>query len=118
LASICVASDRFRITREALHNIELSAYFFAEDQALARNYLDYAKNISSCIRTAAAFPFKRFAIVENFLSTDISCHYTLLAQDCRAPSVHRGNLPWGMKFCINGSAPGIPWREGGNWTEG
>src|SRR3972149_6784554 len=39
-----VATDRYQVTQDRFHGIELFAYFFPEDQALARRYLDYAKS--------------------------------------------------------------------------
>ena len=65
-----VATDRYQIVQDRFRDIELAAYFFPEDRALAQRYLDYAKKYIQLYETfLLPSPFKRFAIVENLLPT-------------------------------------------------
>ncbi|MDH3445180.1 MAG: M1 family aminopeptidase, partial [Deltaproteobacteria bacterium] len=114
-----VATDRYQIVRDSYRGIELSAYFFPEDQALVRKYLDYAKKYIALYEgLLSPFPFKRFAIVENFLPTGYSMPtYTLLGQAVvRLPFIAETSLgheilhQWFGNQVYNG--------EDGNWSEG
>ncbi len=114
-----VATDRYRILVDSYRGIELAAYFFREDQALARRYLDFAKEYIRLYEgLLTRFPFKRFAIVENFLPTGYSMPtYTLLGQAVvRLPFIAETSLgheilhQWFGNHVYNG--------ENGNWSEG
>jgi aminopeptidase N len=114
-----VANDRYQTIRERFHGIELSAYFFPEDVGLARRYLDFAKKYIRLYEgMLTPFPFKRFAIVENFLPTGYSMPtYTLLGQAVvRLPFIVETSLgheilhQWLGNYVYGGA--------GGNWTEG
>lgn len=115
-----VATARYRVTEERFRGVELSAYFFPEDQTLARRYLDYTKRyIELYEKLLPPFPFRRFAVVENFLPTGSSMPtYALLGQEVvRLPFIVETSLgheilhQWfGNQVYVRG--------ERGNWTEG
>jgi aminopeptidase N len=114
-----VASDRYQITPDHLHGIALSAYFFPEDQTLAKKYLDYAKKYLELYESLLLpFPFKRFAIVENFLPTGYSMPtYTLLGQEVlRLPFIVETSL--GHEVLHQWFGNQVYGSEKGNWTEG
>lgn len=114
-----VATDRYQIIQDRFRGIELAAYFFPEDRTLARRYLDYAKKYIQLYETLLLpFPFKRFAIVENFLPTGISMPtYTLLGQEVvRLPFIVETSL--GHEVLHQWFGNQVYGSEQGNWTEG
>ena len=115
-----VATDRYQVTQDNFHGIELSAYFFPEDQALARMYLDHAKRyIQLYEKMLLPFPFKRFAVVENFLPTGYSMPtYTVLGQDVvRLPFIVESSLGHEILHQWFGNQVFVS-EEQGNWAEG
>ena len=78
-----VATDRYEVTSDLIGDRELYAYFFKEDRELAKTYLQYAKKYFELYeKMLTPYPYKRFSIVENFLSTGYSMpSFTLLGQD-------------------------------------
>jgi uncharacterized iron-regulated protein len=115
-----VASERYEVTQERFHGIDLAAYFFPEDRALARTYLDYAKRyIELYEKLFLSTPFKRFAIVENFLPTGYSMPtYTLLGQEVvRLPFIVETSLGHEILHQWFGNSVYVRY-ENGNWAEG
>ena len=115
-----VASDRYQITQHYFHGVELAAYFFPEDQTLAAQYVDYAKKyIELYEKLLLPFPFKRFAIVENFLPTGYSMPtYTVLGQEVvRLPFIVETSLGHEILHQWFGNDLYIDERQG-NWAEG
>lgn len=114
------ASNKFRILKDAAGDMELYAYFFEEDVALGRDYLNKAKEyISMYEKLIGKFPYKRFSVVENFLPTGYAMPtYTLLGRDVvRLPFIINTSLghevlhQWFGNFVQ-------PDYEKGNWSEG
>jgi aminopeptidase N len=114
-----VATDRYQVIQDRFQGVELWAYFFPEDQTLARKYLDYAKKYIQLYETLLLpFPFHRFAIVENFLPTGYSMPtYTLLGQGVvRLPFIVETSL--GHEVLHQWFGNQVYGSEQGNWTEG
>jgi len=115
-----VASDRYQVVEERFQGIDLSTYFFAEDQALARKYLDYTKKyIQLYEKLLLPFPFQRFAIVENFLPTGYSMPtYTVLGQEVvKLPFIVETSLGHEILHQWFGNQVYVD-PNGGNWAEG
>jgi uncharacterized iron-regulated protein len=115
-----VATDRYELTQERFHGVDLEAYFFREDRVLARRYLDYTKRyIDLYEKLLLPFPFKRFAIVENFLPTGYSMPtFTLLGQEVvRLPFIVETSLGHEILHQWFGNLVYINYQRG-NWAEG
>ena len=86
-----VATDRYEITRDHFGERELYAYFFKEDRELAKTYLQYAKKYFELYeKLLTPYPYKRFSIVENFLST---CWNYSTPPECESRSYANCNYP-------------------------
>jgi hypothetical protein len=115
---IC-AGPYLRQAKEA-GDVRVETYFFAADSSLAPTYLeatgDYIERYS---RQFGPYPFKRFAVVENFMPTGYGMPtFTLLGQRVvRLPFIVRTSLGhevlhnwWGNSVYVD--------YESGNWCEG
>ncbi len=115
-----VASDRFEETEDRAGAIELAAYFFKEDRELAKTYLGQAKSyFARYEKLLAPYPYKRFAIVENFLPTGYSLPtYTLLGRDVvRLPFIAGTSLGHEILHQWFGNGVYVDYGTG-NWAEG
>lgn len=115
-----VATDRYEVTMDRIGGRELYAYFFKEDRELARTYLQYAKKYLELYeKMLTPYPYQRFSIVENFLSTGYSMPaFTLLGQDVvRLPFIVDTSLGHEILHQWFGNSV-FGDREKGNWEEG
>ena len=115
-----VATDRYEVIRDSFGDRELYAYFFKEDRDLAKTYLLYAKKYFELYeKLLTPYPYKRFSIVENFLSTGYSMPaFTLLGQDVvRLPFIVETSLGHEILHQWFGNSVYSD-REKGNWEEG
>jgi len=115
-----VASNRFEVVHDRMSDIDLYAYFFPEDRELAGNYLLQAKKyIEAYEKLLTKYPYKRFSIAENFLSSGYSRPtFTLLGQDSIQPSLLSGTS-FGHEILRQwlGNSVFID-LDKGNWAEG
>ena len=114
------ASDRFEVLKDSAGGVELYAYFFPEDAALARKYIEYAKEYIALYEgMLGKYPYKRFSIVENFLPSGYSMPtYTLLGSSVvRLPFIVETSLGHEILHQWFGNNVYIDY-EGGNWAEG
>jgi len=102
-----------------LRHCRAHCVLFQRRSDLARTYLQYAKNyLEQYEKLLAPYPYKRFAIVENFLSTG----YSMQPSPC-----------WGRMWCGSRSSSNLAGHEilhqwfgnsvyvdddRGNWCEG
>jgi uncharacterized iron-regulated protein len=115
-----LAAANYVVSRDVEGDVEVYAYFFEEDAALAEEYVDYTKRyLRMYEEMLGEYPFKRFSVVENFVSTGYSmATYTLLGSDVvRLPFIVKTSLGHEILHqWFGNSVYGDP--EGGNWLEG
>ena len=114
------ASSRFTVQRDYYQGIEIAAYFFKEDAALAENYIRHAiAYLRQYQELLTFYPYRRFAVVENILPTGISLPtFTLLGRDVvRLPFIVKTSLGHEILHQWFGNAVYIDSTHG-NWAEG
>lgn len=115
-----VASDRYTVLKQEFNGIELYAYFFPSERELAPTYLDYAKKYLSLYgERFGAYPYRRFAVVENFLPSGYSMPtFTLLGRDVvKLPFIVETSLGHEIAHQWFGNSVYIEYEKG-NWAEG
>jgi uncharacterized iron-regulated protein len=115
-----VASDRYRITRDRVKDIDVLAYFFEEDSELAATYIEYTKKyLQFYEEMLGPYPFRRFAVVENFLPTGFSMPaFTLLGSSVvHLPFIVGTSLGHEILHQWFGNLVYID-HQRGNWAEG
>jgi uncharacterized iron-regulated protein len=113
-------ASTFAVKKESFNGVDVYAYFFPEDIGLADTYLAHTKNYLTLYEAMLGpFPFKRFSIVENFLSTGYSLPtFTLLGQDVvRLPFIVKTSLGHEILHQWLGNCLYIDYEKG-NWAEG
>lgn len=115
-----IASNRYEVIEDSFNGIGLYAYFFREDAGLAKTYIEYTKKYLALYeKLLTRYPYKRFSIVENFLSTGYSMPaYTLLGQDVvRLPFIVETSLGHEILHQWFGNLVYADYEKG-NWAEG
>lgn len=115
-----IASNRFTVIKDRFDKIDLYAYFFDEDIALAKEYLEKAKKYLGLYqKMLTPYPYRRFSIVENILPTGYSMPtYTLLGQDVvKLPFIVDTSLGHEILHQWFGNSVYVNYEKG-NWSEG
>ena len=115
-----VASDKYVIVRDKFRDIDIYAYFFPEDMKLAKTYIEYTKKYLEMYEDLLGkYPYKRFAIVENFLPTGYSMPtFTLLGSSVvKLPFIVKTSLGHEIVHQWFGDYVYIDY-DSGNWAEG
>ncbi len=115
-----IASREYAEVRDTVNGIDLYAYFFREDRSLAGTYIEHAKKYIRLYEDMLGkFPYKRFSIVENFLSSGYSMPtYTLLGREVvRLPFIVETSLGHEILHQWLGNLVYIDYEKG-NWAEG
>lgn len=114
-----LVAARYAVEKEVHGGVAIYTYFFEKDPALTRLYIDKTKMYLDLYREMIGpYPFKKFAVVENFLPTGYGMpSFTLLGSTVlRLPFIPETSLGheiahnwWGNSVFVDAS--------GGNWTE-
>ncbi|MBI5194591.1 MAG: hypothetical protein HZA08_14320 [Nitrospirae bacterium] len=119
-SGIYLVGGRYVIHEEKYNDITIYTYLFPEDVGLSATYLDNSKRYLELYnRLLGRYPFKKFAVVENMLSTGFGMpSYTLLGQSVlRLPFIVKTSL--GHEIAHNWWGNSVyPDYESGNWSEG
>ncbi len=110
----------YQTTSEEYRGISVETYFFQEDSELAPRYAEKVRHyIDLYAEMLPAYPFKRFAVVENVLPTGYGMPtYTLLgSQVVNLPFITDTSLGHEFVHSWFGNAVYVD-RKGGNWCEG
>ncbi|RUA03504.1 MAG: hypothetical protein DSY89_00600 [Deltaproteobacteria bacterium] len=114
------ASRNYVRTQDNYKDIQLEAYFFAEDTDLAGKYLAFTKKyLAMYEKMLTPYPYRRFVIAENLFPTGYSMPtYTLLGKAVmRLPFIPRTSLGHEILHQWFGNSVYIDASEG-NWAEG
>ena len=121
LAAINFVAGPYSITHEKFgEEKDLFAYFFPEDQQLAAEYLEKARQyLDRYEKMLGPYPYKRFSIIENRLPTGFAMPtYTLLGQSVvRLPFIVDTSLGHEVLHAWFGNGVRMSPQEG-NWVEG
>ena len=115
-----IAANRYETIKDNFNGVEIHALFFKEDVELAKKYIEYTKKYLKMYEALLGkYPYKRFAIVENFLPTGYSMPtYTLLGRDVvRLPFIVETSLGHEILHQWFGNLVYIDYEKG-NWAEG
>ncbi len=102
------------------NNVDIEAYFFKEDAALAKTYMDYTKKYLKMYEAMLRpYPYKRFAIVENIFPSGYSMPtFTLLGRAVvKLPFIVKTSLGHEILHQWFGNSV-YPDYFHGNWSEG
>ena len=120
MEEIFLIADNFYEYNDRYEDVYLYVFLRKREKALARKYLDAAKSyIAFYQKLIGAYPFVKFAVVENALQTGYGMpSFTLLgSRVIRFPFILHTSYPheilhnwWGNGVYID--------RKGGNWSEG
>ncbi|MCF6149896.1 MAG: M1 family metallopeptidase [Candidatus Kuenenia sp.] len=115
-----LVAGKYKVTHVTHDGIDLYAYFFPEEQSLVDTYLNATKRYLDIYRNIIGeYPYKKFAIVENFFQTGYGMpSFTLLGSAVvKLPFIVDISLGhevlhnwWGNSVFVDDT--------GGNWCEG
>jgi aminopeptidase N len=114
------ASTNYTVKKERHEGIDIEAYFFKADAALADTYINYTKKyLSMYAKMLTPYPYKRFAIVENIFPTGYSMPtFTLLGREVvKLPFIVKTSLGHEILHQWFGNSVYIDYSHG-NWAEG
>lgn len=120
LNGIDFVAGKYTEVRGTIAGIDIYAYFFPEDIALAETYIEYSKKYFEMYnRLLVPYPYKRFSVVENFLPTGYSMPtFTLLGREVvRLPFIVQTSLGHEITHQWFGNYVYADFAKG-NWLEG
>jgi hypothetical protein len=107
------------VRKKKVGNITAATYFFSETDHLAKEYLEATASYLNLYQNLfGPYPFKKFAVVENFFPTGFGFpSYTLIGGTVlRLPFIIRTSLGHEIAHCWWGNGVLVDY-EGGNWSE-
>jgi hypothetical protein len=120
MEEVFLIADHFEEYNDRYEDVKLYVFLRKKEKPLARKYLEAAKSyIAFYQKLIGAYPFVKFAVVENALQTGYGMpSFTLLgSRVIRFPFILHTSYPheilhnwWGNGVYID--------RQGGNWSEG
>ena len=120
MEEIFLIADQFQEYNDQYEDVKLYVFLRKQEKALARKYLEAAKSyLAFYEQLIGAYPFVKFAVVENALQTGYGMpSFTLLgSRVIRFPFILHTSYPheilhnwWGNGVYVD--------RQGGNWSEG
>jgi aminopeptidase N len=83
LRNLTFVAGRYQVETERHGDVEICTYFFAEDGGLSKTYKEFTKKYLDIYeKDLGKYPYRRFAVVENFLPAGYSFPtFTLLGKD-------------------------------------
>ena len=107
------------VREKKVGQITAATYFFAETDHLAKDYLEATAHYLSLYQNLfGPYPFKKFAVVENFFPTGFGFpSYTLIGGSVlRLPFIIRTSLGHEIAHCWWGNGVRVDY-DTGNWSE-
>ncbi|MEW5806793.1 MAG: M1 family aminopeptidase [Acidobacteriota bacterium] len=115
-----LVAGKYVITKSRYEEIEVSTYFFPEEQGLSEQYITAVKRyLKMYEEMIGKYPYKKFAVVENFFSTGYGMpSFTLLGREViRLPFIVSTSLGHEVAHNWWGNSVFVDY-ETGNWCEG
>ncbi len=115
-----IGTKKWIVQEKEYNGIKVQTYFFERDKDLSEKFLDKTvQYIKEYEKRIGKFPYKRFAVVENFFPTGYSMPtFTLIGQRIiRFPFVINSSLPHEILHQWFGCSVYVD-DQNGNWAEG
>lgn len=116
---LTLIAGRYIVTREKHRGVDIYTFFFEDDRALSKLYIDKTKGYLDRYDTSfGPYPYKKFAVVENFLPTGYGMpSFTLLGSSVlRLPFIPDTSLAHEIAHSWWGNSVFMD-LEKGNWVE-
>lgn len=117
---LALSAGAYQVTERQMDGISVATYLFPDSAYLSDVYLNAAMDHLRFYQgLLGPYPFKKFAVVENFLPTGYGFpSYTLMGgQVLRLPFIASTSLPHEIVHCWWGNGVRVDYRYG-NWSEG
>ena len=118
--SLAMFAGRYVVNERMHDKVRIATYFFPANAGLSTRYLDAAqRHIGRYEELHGAYPFEKFAVVENFFPTGYGFpSFTLLgSRVLRLPFIPDTSLRHEVAHCWWGNGVLVD-AAGGNWCEG
>jgi hypothetical protein len=119
IRGLSLSAGTYIVREKKVGNITAATYFFPETDHLAEAYLEATANYLTFYQDLfGAYPFQKFAVVENFFPTGFGFpSYTLIGGAVlRLPFIIRTSLGHEIAHCWWGNGVLVDYDEG-NWSE-